>query len=332
MLRKWFPCGALVSALLLPARPGSAAGFTETFTAHPATQGWFATGNSSLFAWDAPSGALAATWDSRQTNSYFARPLGQVLTRTNDFCLVFDLRLADVTPGINPAKASASFQLAVGLVRLADATAPGFHRGSGYESPNLCDFSFFPDPGGEWQYGPSLTTALIDGTGFNWSAGGFSPTGLTTGDVFRVTMAYRAQDGKLRTEILRNGAPFLTVPPASLNAPFTDFQFDHVAVCSYNDAGQFPGYEGSLLAHGAVDNLTFLPALPVGDLHAVPTAGGCGVSFASELGWLYTLERKAGGGWLPVVSSAPGTGEELTLSDPNPPAAMGLYRVRARVP
>ena len=54
-------------------------------------------------------------------------------------------------------------------------------------------------------------------------------------------MSYRAAEGLLRTELLRNGEPFLALSPAKLSPNFTDFQFDHVAVCSYNDAGQWPG-------------------------------------------------------------------------------------------
>ncbi len=332
MLRKMLVRAALSGVLFLSPLTCPAAGFSETFTSDPAPRGWFATGTTNLFAWAAADGTLAATWDSRQPNSYFAKPLGLVLTRTNDFCLVFDLRLANVTPGINPAKTSASFQVAIGLIRLEDATAPGFRRGSGYESPNLCDFSFFPDPGGEWQYGPSLTAAMIDGTGFNWSWGGFSPSGLSTGDVFRVTMAYSAGDAMLRTEILRNGESFLSMAPATLKTPFTDFQLDHLAVCSYNDAGQFPGYEGSLLAHGSVDNVTFLPVLPVAQLRAVRRVDGYGVAFLSQEGWLYTLERKDGSAWTPVASSVALTGGNLILTDPNPTAAMSFYRVKAMAP
>lgn len=323
---------ALLGALLVLPSSGLPAGFTETFTTDPAARGWFATGATHLFAWDADTGVLAATWDSREPNSYYARPLGVVLSRTNDFCLVFDLRLAEVIPGINPDRASASFQLAVGLVRLADATSPGFRRGSGFESPNVCDFSYFPDPGGDWQFGPSLTVTIADETGFNWAWDGFAPDGLSTGAVYRVTLTYSAADEQLRATLLQDGAPFLTLPPTRFAAGFADFQLDHVAVCSYSDEGQFPGYEGSLLAHGAVDNVTFLPALPVGRTEATRVGEACAVRFASHVGWLYTLERQVADGWLAVVHNVPGTGGELTLTDPTPPAGMALYRVKATTP
>jgi len=313
--------------------PVDAAAFDDSFTTDPAARGWFAVGNSNLFHWNAAPGALEVTWDSREPNSYFARPLGTALTRTNDFCLVFDLKLADFTPNIDPTKNSASFQLSVGLIRLADATVPGFHRGSGYESPNLCDFSFFPDPGGDWLYGPSLTAMMADNTGFHWTSGGFAPGGLTTNDVFRVTMAYRAAEGVLHTELLRNGQPFLPVPPAKLSPNFTDFQLDHVAVCSYNDAGQYPGYEGSLLAHGTVDNLSFAPWLPVNNLTAQPTYAGFEIHFDSRTTWLYTLQRTTDWeSWQPVSAALPGTDAPLTLTDPNPPAAHAFYRVKAAKP
>jgi hypothetical protein len=324
---------ALVGLLAGSGFQAGAGAFDDSFTTDPAASGWFAVGNTNLFRWDAAAGALAATWDSREPNSYFARPLGTVLTRTNDFCLVFDLKLTDFTPNIDPAKTNSAFQLSVGFINLASATAPGFHRGSGWESPNLCDFSFFPDPGGDWLYGPSLTAMIADGTGFNWSSGGFSAAGLASNDVFRVTMSYRAAEGLLRTELLRNGEPFLALSPAKLSPNFTDFQFDHVAICSYNDAGQWPGWEGSLLAHGAVENVCFAPWLPVNDLTLLRTPTGCEVRFASHTNWLYTLQRTTDWqSWQGVTPATPGNDAALTLTDTNPPPASACYRVKAAKP
>ena len=330
-----FPSVAVLAAgVLCAAVTASAVGFIETFATDPADRGWFSSGSSNLFTWDGSIGAVHATWDSRAGNQYYARSLGVELSRTNDFCLVFDLNLADFTPGIDTNKNLSSFQLAVGLIRLADATAPGFHRGSGDESPNLCDFSFFPDPGGDWQWGSSLTSALCDTTGSHWTTNGFLGVALTPGDTFRVTMAYHSGEDTLRTEVLRNGEPWQVIPPAGLSDKFTDFRLDHVAICSYGDAGQFPGYEGSLLAHGLVDTVAFLPALPVSEIHAISGPGGMGVGFSGFAGWKYTLERRGdGGAWQPVAASMAATDGPQTLVDAVPAGVpLRVYRVKAALP
>ena len=322
---------ALASTLALTPRETVGAAFDDDFATDPATRGWFATGTTRLFQWNPTTGALHATWDSREPNSCFARPLGVTLSRTNDFCLVFDLRLADVTPNIDPNKSSAAFQLAVGLIRLADATSPSFLRGAGY-CPNLLDFSFFPDPGGPWSDGPTITAVLVDDTSFGWLYE-HSLVTLETNETYRVTMAFDAEAETLRTEVWRNGTRFHTLPVTRLPAGFTDFALDHLAVCSYSDAGQFPGWEGSILAHGAVDNVSFAPWLPVKRLTALPVAGGCGLRFDSHAGWLYTLERTTDWRqWQAVTAAQPGTDAPLTLTDPTPPGGNAGYRVRAAKP
>ena len=48
----------------------------EDFSADPAEHGWQGFGNTNLFRWNAADGTLAVTWDSRETNSDFARPPG----------------------------------------------------------------------------------------------------------------------------------------------------------------------------------------------------------------------------------------------------------------
>jgi hypothetical protein len=312
---------------------GQDAAFDETYTTDPAARGWFATGTTNLFQWNVGSGALDVTWDSREPNSYFARPLGTVLTRTNDFCLVFDLKLADFTPNIDPAKNSGPFELGIGLINLTNATAAGFSRGGG-NCPNLLDFAFFPDQGGPYSFGPSLTGVLVDRTSAyeGWLYADI-PLALTTNDVFRVTMSFNSTAGTLRVEVLQNGASFGTLPSKRLPPGFTDFALDHLAVCSYSDTGQYPGWEGSLLAHGSVDNLSFAPWLPVKNLTAVRLGNAVAVRCDSHTGWLYTLERATDRqGWEAVSAPLPGTGAALILTDSSPPAPQGLYRVKAAKP
>ena len=55
--------------------------------------------------------------------------------------------------------------------------------------------------------------------------------------------------------------------------------------------------------------------------------------FGTYTGWTYTLERSTDLiSWSAVSASASGTGNILTLSDTNPPAARAFYRVQANQP
>jgi hypothetical protein len=306
----------------------------EDFSSDPAARGWQAWGNTNLFEWNTTEGSVAVTWDSREANSYFARPLGTVLGADDSFRLAFDLRLSDFTPGIDPTKTNGPFQISVGLIRRADATGPDFVRGSGSQSPNLVEFSFFPDPGGSWQWGPSLTAMFCDRTGLNWSSGGFAPSGLTAGDVFHVVMDYDATQRMMETTVLRNGEPFAVPSAMSFGTNFTDFRVDAFAICSYSHAGQWPGYEGSILAHGAVDTVELtLPDPPIAAVSGAEQGGHWTVSFNSQTNWVYALETAPDfASWQKVSAVTPGTGSLLTLADTNELGARAFYRVRAERP
>jgi hypothetical protein len=308
--------------------------FQEDFSSDPAAHGWQGWGNTNLFYWNAAEGAVAVTWDSREPNSYFARPLGTVLGADDSFRLAFDLRLSELTPGIDPTKTNSPFQISVGLIRRADATGPGFVRGSGLQSPNLVEFSFFPDPGGAWQWGPSLTAMVCDRTGLNWSSGGFAPSGLTTSDVFHVVMDYNAATRVMGTTVLRNGEPFAAPDATSFGTNFTDFRVDAFAICSYSHIGQWPGYEGSILAHGTVDNVELmLPDPPVAAITGTEQGGHWITSFSSQTTWVYTLEATPDfAAWHNVSAATPGTGGLMTLTDTNLLADRALYRVLAERP
>jgi len=306
----------------------------EDFSSDPAARGWQAWGKPNLFHWNAAEGALAVTWDSREANSYFARPLGTVLGADDSFRLEFDLRLEDFTPGIDPAKANSPFQISVGLIRHADATAPGFVRGSGSQSPNLVEFSFFPDPGGTWEWGPSLTAMICDRAGLNWSSGGFAPLGLTTGSVFRVVMDYDASRRVMTNAVFLDGERYAVPGATSFGTNFTDFRVDTFAICSYSDEGQWPGYEGSILAHGTVDNVELtLPDPPVTAVTGAVLGDHWIVSFSSRTTWTYTLEATTNwSSWEKVSVPTPGTGGRLALTDPNVLGDRAFYRVAADRP
>jgi hypothetical protein len=323
-MRLWMP--ALAGLCLFTCNAARAITLAENFSADPLASGWSVYGNASLFAWDATHGNLAVTWDSSQTNSYFCRPLGLVLSRTNDFLLSFELLLHDIGPGVDTNK-TFTFQIAVGLLNLAQATDSGFVRGSGYQSPNLVEWNYFWDSG----YGATISPVLISSNN-EFSSGGFTfPLELATNTVYRVTMRYFADEGRLRTTMTSNGVPIGPIEDATLGANFSDFAVDHLSVSSYNDAGQFPGYEGSVLAHGWVDNFVFAAPPPVTRARAGGAPGS--VQFRSTTNWLYHLERTTDfASWTPVSAVVPGTGAEMTLQDTNPPPGRAFYRVQARLP
>ena len=329
----WLP--AVAGVLALGTGSAAAVWFHETFATDPAAHGWASVGDPSLFQWDAAHGVLAATWDSRRTNSYYCRSLDTVLTRTNDFCLAFELRLSEITPGIDPAKTAGSFPISIGLLNLAQATAPNFLRGTGADTPDLFEFSYFPDPlVPTWQWGPSLTSVLVDSGGTNWNQWVYctSYDGLAVGDLYRVTMIYTAADQSLRTTMTRNGEPFGSFPVGQPQTGFGDFRVDHVALCSYSDAGQWPDFAGSTLARGTVRHLAVTPP-PVTDLAfrlmgRVPEA-----QFTSAPFWSYRLERTGDlVNWTSLPGATAGTGGLLQLQDPNAPATPAFYRVRADLP
>lgn len=312
---------------------GAAVTFQEDFSSDPAQRGWQVLGDANLFHWNAADQNLAVTWDSSQPNSYFARPLAWALSGDDDFCFAFDLSLSDFTAGIDPQKPN-PFELSVGLINLAQATGTNFVRGSGWASPDLVEFSFFPDPGGAWIWGPSLTAMLCDWTGTNWSYGGFGPLSLTTGQVFHVALTYSSADRTLRTTVTSNGQSIGDISDAGLGANFLDFRVEHLAVCSYSDAGQDPSYAGSLLAHGAVDNFSVsITSAPPPNLALCAMNDVWQVQFLSRTNRLYTLERSADfRSWTVVSPTTPGSGTSLALRDSAVPAGRAFYRVRVDWP
>ncbi|HWH68587.1 MAG TPA: hypothetical protein VNT26_04345, partial [Candidatus Sulfotelmatobacter sp.] len=176
---------------------------SEDFASSPALHGWQTYGETNLFSWNAANQNLEVTWDSSKENSYFLHPLGATLNRSNDFILRFDLRLADIAIGTQPDKPY-TFQIAVGLLNLTNATNANFLRGTGFTSPNLVEFDYFPDSG----FGATVSPALISSNN-EYNDGGFTfPLELTAGDLYHVEMRFIAAQQTLTTRMTRNGQPF----------------------------------------------------------------------------------------------------------------------------
>src|ERR1022692_2340906 len=309
---------------------------TENFSSNPLQDGWQVFGDTNLFQWNSASNNLAVTWDSSQSNSYFYHPLGTILAEDDDFSVTFDLRLNDFVAGIDPQMPS-TFPLSVGFLNLTEASQPGFLRGTGYSAQDLAEFSFFPDPGGAWIYGPSLTAVMIDSTGFNYASGGYDPDSLTTNDIYRVNLTYTASNSNLVMNITRNNEMFVSNCMAYLGTNFTDFRVDAISISSYSQAGQdtndYGGviYAGSILAHGTVNNFVVtLPPPPVQNLTGALSNDLWQAQFISRSNWLYTLERTTNFvSWTDVSTASSGNGTNLFLQDTNAPTDKGFYRVRA---
>jgi hypothetical protein len=318
---------ALAGLFVLLATRSGATTITENFSADPRSNGWQIFGDTNLFQWDSTNQNLAVTWDSTQPNSYFYHPLGTILSRNDDFSVAFDLRIDDAAIG------GYGFELAIGLFNLADATRSNFFRGTGYDSPNLVEFDYFPDPNGELLWGPSITAIMVDSidTGYtNWSQGGFAGLALPLNNLFHIEMVYTGSNSTLHTTITCNGEPFDPIPDAYAADGFQDFRVDHIAVSSYSDANSW----GSLLAHGVVDNFVVtVPPPPVQNLAGSFSNAIWQAQFISQSNWIYTLERTTNFvSWIDASIVTSGNGTNLFLSDTNPPASRAFYRARAERP
>jgi hypothetical protein len=304
-----------------------AATFTEDFSANPRQNGWNVFGDTNLFRWDSTNLNLAVTWDSSQTNSYFYRPLGTILAKSDDFGISFDLQLADIAIGVNPAKTN-TFELAVGFINSISATNPGLQRGTGVSASgarNTFEFDYFPDSG----KGATISPTIISSN--NQFATKFAfPFTLDPGALFHVAMDYTASNKTLRTTMTRNGVAFASIPNVVLGSTFKDFRLDQMAIINWSDAGA----DGSLLAHGTVDNLVVaVPAPPVQNLAGAFSNHVWQAQFISQSNWLYTLERSADfQSWSNLAAAMPGNATNLFLPDTNPPADKAFYRVSAQRP
>jgi hypothetical protein len=296
---------------------------TENFTNNPSQAGWQIFGDTNLFQWDSTNQNLNVTWDSSQPNSYFYHPLGTVLTRDDDFSIAFDLQLNDVeTTGYG-------FEIAIGFLNSGQATQTNFSRGTGYDSPNLAEFDYFPAPDDG-----TISPTLISSNAQFASAFDF-PLSLANGVFYHIEMTYTASNQTLSTAITyNNGQPFGPIDDVLLNSygtNFSDFRLDTVAISSYNGAGD--PYD-STLATGVVTNLVVtVPPPPVQNFAGDFTNGVWQAQFFSRSNWLYTLQRTADfKSWTAVSAATAGNGANLFLLDSNPPTDKAFYRISAQRP
>lgn len=298
---------------------------SESFESNPETRGWIRVGDPSLFVWEAGSGSLLATWDSSRSNSYFALPLERVLTREDDFRVSLDLRPLSILGGNDP-EMPGTFEMAFGFLSLAEASAEGFVRGSGTESPNLVEWDYFPDTG----FGATIASALVATNGHFESVFTF-PLELDPQALYHIELIYTSAKQSLQIRMTRDGVSVGPIRELVMSPDFGDFRVDAFALSSYSGAGQDPNYPGSIHAQARVDDVLLELPDPVAlELEGGWQSGAWVVKFQGRSGWSYQLERSQGlQSWEPVGRQLDGEGEPLTLTDLSPPGSRAFYRVTA---
>jgi hypothetical protein len=250
--------------------------------------------------------------------------LGTFLTREDDFRLEFSFTLDDIAIGMNEGKPY-TFQIAVGLINVLQATGAGFRRGTGMDSPNLVEWDYFPDSG----FGATVAAALVSES--NGWATSFNPAyELESGGTYGFVLDYRAANQQMGVEMLR-GDQRIVLAAAQIREPFGDFAVDALAISSYSDEGQDPSFAGSVLAHGRIDRITLeLPPPPIRRFRGGLDQGVWHAEFTGWSDWRYTLERSNDlRTWNVVGEAVDGTGHRQELTDAQPAPDQAYYRLRA---
>lgn len=310
----------------------SGAEWHETFSTNPHPRGWAVQGDGSLFAWDAARENLAATWDSTRTNTYFHRPLGTVLTRSDPFRFSFRIQLDE----IRTAADGGTFQLAVGLLRRGRAFEGNFLRGSGIHPVtgprDLVEFNYFPAGGA---ISPTFAAVAIGTNNLRWATLHVFPVELATGQPYEVSIAYDPRDQSLQLRAYRD-LQLVAEESQTLPAGFSDFRVDAFSVTSFSGAGQPANYAGTLYARGWVDDIMVTFPDPPRPALELAGAGIARLSNqAAAAGWIPFLERGIAnnpGSWENISSKLQVEGSQWVLEDPDPPSNWGIYRVRLERP
>ena len=314
-----FPCSAALGA-------NAPVTVFEDFRKDPATNGWKVFGETNLFAWNSTNQNMEVTWDSSKPNSYFYKRLGRSFSRNDDFVLYFDLRLRDIAIGTTTNKPY-TFQIAVGLLNFQRATNGAFLRGTGFDSPDVFEFDYFPDSG----FGATISPTVISSN--NEFAAGFILQEITTTDLFKVTLHMDEEEGRVAATVHRNGE-FYASQFVSFPTNFTDFSVDTIAIASYSDEGQFPDFAGSILAHGTVDNVVFASGglgLDLG-FNGRFENGNWRMDFDTFPGWQYYIERTSDFINAFTVGTHTSTNYgRATIVHTNPPVSLPqFYRLRGQ--
>lgn len=315
----------LLWILGLASTPIQAATWREDFTQDPIPRGWTSSGETNRFAWNASEGRMEVAWDTACAHSFFAHPLPQPVSETQEFSLAFDLQLTRAEGGLRMGRPGA-MQVAVGLLNLPRARANRYLRGAG-KAFEILEFNWFPEgfiPG----YGtvePTLSTITYDTHGKVLADFAF-PVTLEAGQTHRVRVRHEANPRQVVTEVEVEGR-ILATTRIAIPAGFGGFQLDALALIVWDERTSF---SDSLSAAGWVDNIeVVVPDAPVGTLTLLPS--GREVELLGLTGWSYRLEASLDlQAWETVDGPRTGDGGTLRLIDSRKAQfPQQFYRVRA---
>ncbi|HEU6447680.1 MAG TPA: hypothetical protein VFV23_04505 [Verrucomicrobiae bacterium] len=313
---------------------------TENFTNDPSADGWQIFGDTNLFQWNPADHNLSVIWDSSKANSYFYHPLGNTITRLDDFNISFDLQLNDITAGSEPGK-SGAMEIAFSLLNFATATSPNFQRGVFGGAPGLFELDYFPpwiysDDTGSYPISPTLTPTFVSTNSFDYAPSAYIPyeVEFPTGELVHVSLAFTASNQTLVATFQTNGTDVVQIPPVVLSDDFAtddDYAVDIFSITSYSSNGD--PYD-SVLAHGIVSNLVVtVPPPPIQNLSGAFSNSVWRVQFISQTNWIYTLQCTTNfNSWSDISVATAGNGTNLFLQDTAPPAEKAFYRVSAERP
>ncbi|MFZ9856013.1 MAG: cysteine-rich CWC family protein [Limisphaerales bacterium] len=317
--------GALLWALDAGGTSTQAATWREDFAQDPVARGWRASGETNRFTWNAPEGRMEITWDTACPHSFFAHPLPQPVSETDDFSLAFDLHLTTAQGGAHTGRPGA-MQVAVGFLNLPRALATRYLRGAGKAFETL-EFNWFPEgfiPG----YGtvePTLSTITYDANGKVLADFAF-PVTLEPGKTHRVRVRHDANPRQILAEVEVEGQVLATTR-ITIPTGFGGFRLDALAMLVWDERTSF---SDSLSATGWVDNIeVVVPDAPVGTITLLPSQREVEVLGVS--GWNYRLEASLDlRDWQTVDGPRPGTGQTLRLADTRKAQfPQQFYRVQA---
>jgi hypothetical protein len=329
--RRVLRAGAAAFAFFAAVSIAGAGVITQDFSSNPATNGWQSFGNTNFFVWDSTNQNLNVTWDSSKSNSYFYHSLERTLTRNDDYSLSFDIRLDDVGPADDLLY---SFEFGIGLLDIDNAKQPGFLRGTGFDAPNVAEIAYFRH---DMFGGPDTLYPTFIGSDntFNYNPGGTDSTNytLTPGEWHHLSLTFTASNQIAVMTVVNAASNHTGTVVQLLNTSFTDYQVNAFSISSYSDAGQFPDFAGSILAHGRMDNLVINIPPPAQNLTGAFSNDTWQVQFNNRPNWVYTLERSIDfQSWSNASVTLPGNGALLTLQDTNSVSGKAFYRVRADRP
>lgn len=298
----------------------------ENFSTDPLARGWRIEGDRELFRWDPELGRLQGTWDSSRPNTFFYLPLPTILSRSDPLRFAFSILLDDVQA---PAP-DGSFQLAIGLLRRADAFETNFFRGAGVNATwgvrNIVEFDYFPASS---SIASTFSSVAVGTNNLRWTFLDIFPLEMTPGEWFRVEVAVYPDEQRLELRVEQDGE-LVGTRSVPFSSSFTDFRVDAFSVTSYSGEHQPANYGGQILAHGWVDDIAItFPEPPKPSLALTSVGPAVRISLTGREGWVPRLERSQDlQSWSALDAESSQNGDQWELTDNSPPPDGAAYRVQ----